>query len=129
LPPLRLSWPALLSSQSTDHPPDESKQARDDVYNTPNGEHEAKFSHEAIGSAAAFEAMHLFENEQRKEGKTVSHGVAKELLAAAAGYEVDRLAETKGLDFLDREKAKHRAKEQAKDLYDTQYSGQDQYDP
>jgi hypothetical protein len=100
------------------------------VYNTPDDQdHQAKFSHEAIGSAAAFEAMHLWENQQRKEGKTVSHGVAKELLAAAAGYEVDRLTETKGLDWLDKEKAKHQAKEQAKNLYDQQYSGQDNYDP
>jgi len=108
---------------------DQSKQARDDVYNADQGDHEAKFSHEAIGSAAAFEAMHVWEGEQRKEGKPVSHGVAKELLAAAAGYEVDRLAETKGLDWLDKEKAKHQAKKQAENLYDTQYGNQDQYDP
>jgi len=109
---------------------DQSKDARDQVYNNDDPQqHQSSFTHEAVGSAAAFEAMHLFENQQRKEGKTVSHGVAKELLAAAAGFEVDRLVETKGLDFVDRERAKHQAKEQAKQLYDQQYSSQDQYDP
>jgi hypothetical protein len=108
---------------------DQAKDTRDQVYNTDQGDHEAKFSHEAIGSAAAFEAMHLWEGEQRKDGKPVTHSVAKEMLAAAAGYEVDRLAETKGMDFLDKERAKHQAKKQAEQLYDTQYSGQDQYDP
>jgi hypothetical protein len=106
----------------------ESKDARDQVYSD-DQPHEAKFSHEMIGSAAGFEAMHLWENEQRKEGKPVEHGVAKELLCAAAGYEVDRLAESKGLDWLDREKAKHHAKEQAKSLYDQQYQDQSNYDP
>lgn len=33
-------------------------------------EHEAKFSHELIGGAAAFEGMKLFEDHQRKEGMT-----------------------------------------------------------
>jgi hypothetical protein len=91
--------------------------------------HEAKLSHELIGGAAAFEAMHLFENQQREKGEAVNHGFAKEMLAAIAGAEVDKLAETKGLGFLDREKAKHHAKENAKKLYDEQYGGMDQYDP
>jgi hypothetical protein len=46
-----------------------------------------------------------------------------------AGAEVDRLAETKGEDFIDREKAKHDARENASALYDDHYGGQDQYDP
>ena len=62
-------------------------------------------------------------------GETVSHGFAKELLAGFAAAEADKLAETKGLDFLDREKAKHHAKKQAEHLYDEQYGNQDQYDP
>lgn len=91
--------------------------------------HESHLSHELIGGAAAFEAMHLFENQQRKEGKTVSHGFAKEMLAAVAGAEVDKLAETKGLDFLSKEKAKHHAKKQAEDLYDQHYGDMQEYDP
>ena len=54
-------------------------------------------------------------------GKQVSHGFAKELIAGFAGAEVDKLAETKGLDFLDREKAKHHTKRQAEHLYEEQY--------
>lgn len=110
----------------------DAKDNRDQVYNADYSnpqEHQSSLSHEALGSAAAFEAMHLWENQQRKEGKTVDHGVAKELLAAAAGFEVDKLVETKGLDFIDREKAKHQAKKQAEHLYDQQYSDLPQYDP
>ena len=73
--------------------------------------------------------MHVFEKRQREEGRPVEHGMAKELLAAAAGFEVDKLVETKGLDFIDREKAKHHAKKQAEELYDRQYGDMDQYDP
>jgi hypothetical protein len=39
-------------------------------------------------------------------GKPVSHAFAKEAIAGLAGAEVDRLAETKGEDAWDREKAK-----------------------
>ncbi|KAK3378471.1 hypothetical protein B0H63DRAFT_452255 [Podospora didyma] len=110
---------------------EEAKMARDSVYQQPADEiapeHEAKFSHEFIGGAAAFEAMHIWEKEQRKEGKTVNHGFAKEALAALAGAEADRLVETKGLDFVDREKVRHHAKRQAEELYDQQYGGRDQY--
>lgn len=73
--------------------------------------------------------MHLWENQQRSSGQTVSHSLAKELLAGIAGAEVDKLAETKGLSFLDKEKAKHHAKKQAEKLYDDQYGDMDQYNP
>lgn len=62
-------------------------------------------------------------------GKTVSHGFAKELLASFAGAEVDRLAETKGADYIDRERAKHEAKKRAENLYDQHYGGDDEYNP
>ena len=62
-------------------------------------------------------------------GKAVNHGFAKELLAGFAAAEVDKLIETKGLDYIDSEKAKHQAKKQAEHLYDQQYASQDQYDP
>lgn len=86
-------------------------------------------SHELLGSAAAFEGMRLWEQNQRKDGKPVEHGLAKEMLAAAAGFEVDKLVETKGLDYVDREKAKSHAKKQAEELYDQQYGGKDQFHP
>lgn len=65
-------------------------------------------------------------------GKPVSHQFAKELLAGFAGAEVDKLAETKGEDWFDREKAKRHAKEQAEHMYDEHYvngQGADQYNP
>lgn len=108
--------------------PDDGRDARDQVYDG-QPEREGKLSHELVGGAAAFEAMHLFENEQRKKGETVNHGFAKEMLAAFAGAEVDKLAETKGMDFVDRERAKHHARQNAEQLYDQQYGDMDQYDP
>ena len=62
-------------------------------------------------------------------GKQVNHAFAKELLAGFAGAEVDKLAETKGEDAWDREKAKHEARRNAEHMYDEHYGGQDQYDP
>jgi hypothetical protein len=62
-------------------------------------------------------------------GKPVSHQFAKELLVGFAGAEVDKLAETKGMDFVDREEAKRKAADNVSNMYDQQYGGQDQYDP
>ncbi|KAH8177204.1 hypothetical protein LIA77_02286 [Sarocladium implicatum] len=107
----------------------ECESARDAAYNYDGEDHEAHFTHELIAGAAAFAGMKAFENHQRNEGKQVSHGFAKELIAGFAGAEVDKLAETKGLDFLDREKAKHHTKRQAEHLYDEQYGQYNDYDP
>ncbi|KIV92644.1 hypothetical protein PV10_03917 [Exophiala mesophila] len=106
---------------------DDNRDAHEQVYG--GGEHEAKFSHELIGGAAAFEGMKLFEDRQRREGKVVSHGFAKELLAGFVGAEVDKLAETKGLDEYDRIEAKRHAERRAHEAYDEHYRDADQYDP
>ena len=45
---------------------DDNRDAHEQVYG--GGEHEAKFSHELLGGAAAFEGMKLFEDRQRREG-------------------------------------------------------------
>lgn len=113
------------SSSLTQHPPDDSH----DAYQQVEQGNQASFGHEMLGGAAAFGAMKLFEDRQRKEGKTVSHGFAKEMLAGLAGFEVDRLAETKGEDYLDREKAKRHARESAERMYDDQYGGGEGYNP
>jgi hypothetical protein len=128
---------------------DEGRDNYEQVYNNdqPN---EASFGHEVVGGAAAFGAMKVFEDHQRKEGslprfgnlshhppqpaylhigKTVNHAFAKELLAGFAGAEVDRLAETKGEDFVDRERAKHEAKKRSEELYNQHYGGYDEYNP
>lgn len=49
------------------HSKDETRDAHQQVYG--NDQNEAKFSHELIGGAAAFEGMKLFEDRQRKEGE------------------------------------------------------------
>lgn len=94
-----------------------------------SGNHESSFGHELLAGGASFAAFKAFEDHQRKEGKNVSHAFAKELLAGFAGAEVDKLAETKGADWIDREKAKHQAKQNAEQLYDQHYGGRDEYRP
>ncbi|KAF9821180.1 hypothetical protein IEO21_00788 [Rhodonia placenta] len=83
--------------------------AYDQVNNAP---HKAELSHELISGAAAYEAAKAYEKHCAANGKPESHAEAKELLAGFAGAFVDRLVETKGLDFIDREKAKRHAQEQ-----------------
>lgn len=53
--------------------------------------------------------------------------MAKEILAGFAGVEADRLIQTKGEDFYDREKVKRQAQDNASNYYDQKYqSGGDQ---
>ncbi|KAG8907026.1 hypothetical protein FRB99_005546 [Tulasnella sp. 403] len=68
--------------------------------------HKAELSHELIAGAAAYEAAKAFEKHQAANGKPASHEKAKEIMAGFAGAFVDRIVETKGLDFIDKEKAK-----------------------
>ncbi|KAM0746815.1 hypothetical protein T439DRAFT_306271 [Meredithblackwellia eburnea MCA 4105] len=99
------------------HEPSEA-QAHVEVYTTEvvDDTHKAKWSHEFIAGAAAFEAARKYEEHQKAEGKPANHALAKELIAGFAGAEVDKLFETKGLDFIDREKAKHQAKKDAEKI-------------
>jgi hypothetical protein len=128
----------------------ESHDAYQQVYDN-QGDNQASLGHELIAGAASFAAFKTFEDHQRKEGKSecshahrrkpagtiltcdkgkqVNHQFAKEVLAGFAGAEVDRLAETKGEDFIDRERAKHDAKRNAEHMYDEHYGQYDQYDP
>lgn len=45
------------------------------------------------------------------------------------GAEMDKFAESKGMDFASKEEAKDKAREQAEALYDQQYGDMDNYDP
>jgi hypothetical protein len=99
--------------------------AYNEVVNAP---HKAELSHELIASAASYEAAKAYENHCAENGKFTipvikatrvtcpgqpeSHAKATELLAGFAGAFVDRIVETKGLDFVDKERAKHHAKKQ-----------------
>ncbi|KAL6243438.1 hypothetical protein RBB50_009430 [Rhinocladiella similis] len=108
---------------------DDARQSHQEVYGSGGYDNQAKFSHELIAGGAAFEGMKLFEDHQRKEGKPVSHAFAKELLAGFVGGEVDKLAETKGMNEYDAYEAKKRARDHAERMYDQHYDGTDQYNP
>lgn len=65
-------------------------------------------------------------------GKPVSHAFAKEALAGFVGAEVDKLAETKGMDEMDKIRAKEHAKKNSHHMYDDHYishHGASEYDP
>ncbi|KAF2140216.1 uncharacterized protein K452DRAFT_288988 [Aplosporella prunicola CBS 121167] len=103
----------------------ESHDAYEQVYE----KNESSLSHELVAGGAAFAGFKAFEDHQRKQGKPVEHAFAKELLAGFAAAEVDKLAETKGEDFVDRERAKHEAKKNAEHLYESHYGEHDEYNP
>ena len=64
-------------------------------------EHRPSFESELYYQAAKAYEKHCEEN-----GKPDSHAKAKEIMAGFAGAFIDRAIETKGLDFIDKEKAK-----------------------
>jgi len=85
-----------------------------DSYNTYNDtprEHKAKLSHELIGGAAAYEAAKAYEDHVAANGHPDSHAKAKEIFAGLAGAFIDREVETKGLDFIDKRRAKKAAEQ------------------
>ncbi|MCJ1321798.1 hypothetical protein MMC17_008553 [Xylographa soralifera] len=117
---------------------DDAEQAHQQVYqqgggyDNPDPDNKGKFSHELIAGGAAFEGFKLYEDHQRKEGKTVNHQFAKEVLAGFVGGEVDKLAETHGMNEYDRYEARKHATESAGNMYDQHYvqnEGANQYNP
>jgi hypothetical protein len=138
----RLRLTTAFHSDNKDNQYGQYQDAMDD----PN---KANLGHEVLAGGAAFAAMKVFEDRQRKEGewthcfglspyaaiikiitgKPVTHEFAKEALAALAGAEVDRFAETTGADWIDRERAKRETREHCEGMYNEHYGGQDQYDP
>ncbi|KAF9223393.1 hypothetical protein BS17DRAFT_754420 [Gyrodon lividus] len=75
--------------------------------------HTAKLSHELIAAAASYEAAKAYEHHVAKNGKPVNHQKAVELLAALSGGFIDRIVETKGLNAIDKERAKRDAHKRA----------------
>jgi len=65
--------------------------------------------------------MQAYEDHCRRTGEQVSHPLMKEMIAGFVSAEVDKLFETEGLDFLDREKAKHLAIENAHHIANEKY--------
>jgi len=93
---------------------DDSDQAQSyqQVTQSPN---EASWSHELIAGAASYEAAKAYENHVSENGEPESHEKAKEILAGFSGAFVDREVETRGLDFIDKEKAKRQAEQSNED--------------
>jgi hypothetical protein len=89
--------------------------------NNASHKHKAKLSHELIAAAASYEAAKAYNEHCARHGKPSNHAKAMEIFAGLSGAIVDRLIETKGLDFLDREKAKHGAKMYGDGHLRTQY--------
>ncbi|CAE6449798.1 hypothetical protein ACGC1H_005586 [Rhizoctonia solani] len=85
-------------------------QAYDQVTQRP---HEASWTHELIAGAAAYEASKAYENHVAENGQPPDHEKAKEILAGITGAFIDREVESRGLDYIDRERAKRHAQEQA----------------
>ncbi|KAG8696948.1 hypothetical protein FRC11_000365, partial [Ceratobasidium sp. 423] len=56
--------------------------------------------------AAAFEAAKAYEKHVAENGNPPDHAKAKEFLAGITGAFVDHEVETRGLDFIDKERAK-----------------------
>jgi hypothetical protein len=85
-------------------------------------QHKASLTHELVAGGAAFYAMREYEKRREAEGNR-DHQWAREILASIAGAEIDKQFETKGLDWLDRTRAKNQAISQAHMLYDEKYGG------
>jgi len=96
-----------------------------DIYYTQQVQphHRASWTHEAVAGAAGFAAMHAYESHLRATGQQPTHALMKEILAGIAAAEVDKLVETKGLDWVDARKARHMAQQQAHHLANQRYQG------
>ncbi|KAG8953663.1 hypothetical protein FRC04_001867 [Tulasnella sp. 424] len=99
----------------------DQQQAADAYDQVTNAPHKAELSHELIAAAASYEASKAYEKHEAENGQPPSHAEAKELIAAVGGGFIDRLVETKGLDFVDRERAKRQAQQQAEDQISSNY--------
>ncbi|KAF8513511.1 hypothetical protein JB92DRAFT_213050 [Gautieria morchelliformis] len=87
-----------------------------------NAPHKAALSHELIAGAAAYEAAKAYEDHVARNGQPDNHAKAKEIVAGFAGAFVDRIVETKGLDYLDHQKAKHHARQHTQEHLEVEYS-------
>jgi len=102
---------------------DDSDQAQaSQQFQSGQPDNQASFSHELIAGAAAYEADKAYENHCNANGDPGSHEKAKEIAAGFAGAFVDREVETRGLDYIDSEKAKRMAADQTSQAIDN--SGQ-----
>ncbi|KAG8908126.1 hypothetical protein FRB99_000154 [Tulasnella sp. 403] len=83
--------------------------------------HKAELSHEILAGAATFAAMEGWEHHKAKNGDPSEHPHAKAAGAALIGAFVDRMVETKGLDFIDKQKAKKEAEKRFEGQLESNY--------
>jgi len=83
------------------------------------GKNTHSWTHELIAAAAGFEAMRVYERHQaRQTGQPPNHSIVKGILAGLAAAAVDRLIETRGMDWLDAQRAKQAAASHAENMVD-----------
>ncbi|KAJ5887898.1 hypothetical protein N7495_007939 [Penicillium taxi] len=74
-----------------------------------NNHHNAKWTFELLGGAAAYEAIQAYEDHEAREGKIEDRVKAKEFIATAISAYIAREVESKGIDYVDLNKAKYHA--------------------
>ncbi|KAI8372653.1 hypothetical protein EDC96DRAFT_572868 [Choanephora cucurbitarum] len=99
---------------------DHFSDSHEKVHGAPE-EHKGSLTHELIAGAASYQAVKAYNEHCAKNGKPNDHAKAMQILAGFAGGALDKLIETKGLDALDRAKAKHHAEEQVKQYYENEH--------
>ncbi|KAI0270008.1 hypothetical protein BC834DRAFT_864491 [Gloeopeniophorella convolvens] len=102
-----------------DNDSDEAR-AHAEYQSTPK--HESKLSHELISAAAAYEAAKAYEDHVARNGKPSSHAKAKEIFAGLSGAFIDKEFESHGLNFIDKQRAKHDAKKRGDEVIANEYS-------
>ncbi|KAF3919147.1 hypothetical protein ABW21_db0208322 [Orbilia brochopaga] len=89
--------------------------------------HKTKLSHELLAAAAAFAAFHKFQQHERKQGRPTTHVLAKDLLAAWAAAEADKMIESRDIgdrweEYKDR--AIELAREKSREMYHDRYEAE-----
>ncbi|KAN0127407.1 Protein of unknown function (DUF3759) domain containing protein [Lactarius tabidus] len=83
--------------------------------------HKASITHEIFCGAVAWKAAKEYEEHCAKHGKPINHAAAKAVFAGILAATIDRMAETKGLDAIDKHKAKKDAEKHAQELLASGY--------
>jgi len=99
------------------HEKSDEAQAYEQVKDGSYKEHDGSKMHEVLAAGASFYAAREYEKKYGKEG---DHAFAKEALAGLAGAFIDHEVETRGLNEVDKLKAKHEAKKKVHQDYDAQ---------
>ncbi|KAG0231630.1 hypothetical protein B0O80DRAFT_495558 [Mortierella sp. GBAus27b] len=87
-----------------------------------HSEHTSSFTADLVAGAAAFEALKAYEQYVAENGTPDSHSKAREILTGMVNATVDRNVESKGLDFLDINAVKQRARTNVETVYNSKYA-------